>query len=84
MIDFCAETPVLGAFLMLGDLDYCVDVLFLRDSLSDSLIYATNCNYSTCSFTMGVIETAGICGVYIFFFLSLSFSRRCFLDMTSE
>ena len=33
---------------------------------------------------MGVIETAGICAVYIFFFLSLSLSRRCFLDMTSE
>ena len=69
---------------MLGDFDYCVDALFFIESLSDSLMLATNCNYSTGSFTMGVIETAGICAVYIFFFLSLSLSRRCFLDMTSE
>jgi hypothetical protein len=38
MIDFCAETPVLGAYFMLGDFDYCVDGLFFRESLSDSLM----------------------------------------------
>jgi len=47
IIDFCAETPILDALLMLGDLDYGIDGLFFIDSLLDSLISEGDCYYYT-------------------------------------
>jgi hypothetical protein len=84
---------------MLGDLVYGVYTLFLREPLSDSLISAGTCYFSTGSFSVGgrqlrvIVNTGsfsvggrqskGINGDYICLFLFLSHSRRCFLDTTS-